>query len=914
MRPRHLLPLFALPLFALSCADLTSTAPAYVHESNELEGSAGPAAMTNKTDTSESALVGRFRSIPDTHNGVLEFPLEFYFNEEPVGLSYTTVRDHLFDVTNGRVVRARRVTPGSNLEWELTVAPDSLDVIELTNRTTASCEDDYAVCTVDGKRLMGTATAQVQPLVPTTSLPLTATFADLPDSHDGATPFTFQLRFSEEPVRLSHVWVQLLLLRVTNGRITAARRVTKGSNLAFFVTVQPSAASDISLTVVGTTDCDAQYAVCTVDGRMLVGGTSATVDVAEPPPNLGVGPPSVSDASPATGGSFTLSATVSNAGDGASVATTLRYRRSEDTTITSSDTQVGTDTVGALASGEASDQSVDLTAPLTAGAYYYGACVDAATTDNCSASVKVDVVEPPPSVPLTATFADLPDTHDGATAFTFQLRFSEEPADLSYVTVRDALLNVTNGSITDAGRATKGSNLAFIVTVQPSAGSDISLTVNGTADCDAQHAVCTVDGRMLAGGTSATVDMVEQPPNLGVGPPSVSDASPATGGSFTLSATVSNTGDGASVATTLRYRRSEDAMITSSDTQVGTDAVGALASGGASDQSVDLTAPSTAGAYYYGACVDEVAGESDTTDNCSASVKVDIRDPSAEHFDIDLLFTSNVNSTTRAAIEAVRDILEAIVWSTELTDIQMPATVECGRVSVDDVGVVDDIAVLFDVRYISGIGSQRDCYRTTEHDFPVFSLITLHQGEIGTLTDEEFEHLVLHELLHALGFSSTTFNNLDLVATRNGYPYFTGDSAVAAWVAAGGTEYYPDKVPLLPNDYHWQVIFFDDEIMGPLEGGILSAITLQALADMGYTVDLGFAEAFTVPKNAYNQARDNQAQDGFRRILDMSNDVLSQPVTVLDRYGTPVRVIQPPPGTIRRLRPRQEVWHDSPQT
>ena len=133
-------------------------------------------------------------------------------------------------------------------------------------------------------------------------------------------------------------------------------------------------------------------------------------------------------------------------------------------------------------------------------------------------------------------------------------------------------------------------------------------------------------------------------------------------------------------------------------------------------------------------------------------------------------------------------------------------------------------------------------------------------------------------------------------------------------MAAGGTEYYPDKVPLLPNDYHWQVIFFDDEIMGPLEGGILSAITLQALADMGYTVDLGFAEAFTVPKNAYNQARDNQAQDGFRRILDMSNDVLSQPVTVLDRYGTPVRVIQPPPGTIRRLRPRQEVWHDSPQT
>ena len=33
------------------------------------------------------------------------------------------------------------------------------------------------------------------------------------------------------------------------------------------------------------------------------------------------------------------------------------------------------------------------------------------------------------------------------------------------------------------------------------------------------------------------------------------------------------------------------------------------------------------GAYYYGACVDAVTDESDTTNNCSASVQVDVSEP-----------------------------------------------------------------------------------------------------------------------------------------------------------------------------------------------------------------------------------------------------------------------------------------------
>ena len=113
-------------------------------------------------------------------------------------------------------------------------------------------------------------------------------------------------------------------------------------------------------------------------------------------------------------------------------------------------------------------------------------------------------------------------------------------------------------------------------------------------------------------------------PDLVVQTPSVSDSSPNAGGAFTLSATVRNQGNGLSASTTLRYYRSPNATISTSDTAVGTDAVGGLAASGTSAESISLTAPSTAGTYYYGACVDPVSGESDTGNNCSNSSAVTV--------------------------------------------------------------------------------------------------------------------------------------------------------------------------------------------------------------------------------------------------------------------------------------------------
>ena len=113
-------------------------------------------------------------------------------------------------------------------------------------------------------------------------------------------------------------------------------------------------------------------------------------------------------------------------------------------------------------------------------------------------------------------------------------------------------------------------------------------------------------------------DQIQGNPDLVVVSPSVSDSAPTAGTKFTLSATVRNDGDGASEATTLRYYHSTDTTITTSDTEIGADALPGLGVSGSSSGSMEVTAQSTPGTYHYGACVDAVTDESDETNNCSS--------------------------------------------------------------------------------------------------------------------------------------------------------------------------------------------------------------------------------------------------------------------------------------------------------
>ena len=119
-------------------------------------------------------------------------------------------------------------------------------------------------------------------------------------------------------------------------------------------------------------------------------------------------------------------------------------------------------------------------------------------------------------------------------------------------------------------------------------------------------------------------DREPRAPDLVVSSVSANDPSVTAGATFTLNAIVENQGNGRSTSTTLRYYRSSDSTISRADSEVGTDALGTLSALASSAESIDLTATSTPGTYYYGACVDSVTGESNTDNNCSTGVRVTV--------------------------------------------------------------------------------------------------------------------------------------------------------------------------------------------------------------------------------------------------------------------------------------------------
>ena len=105
--------------------------------------------------------------------------------------------------------------------------------------------------------------------------------------------------------------------------------------------------------------------------------------------------------------------------------------------------------------------------------------------------------------PLTAAFEGLPEAHDGESAFTFRIVFSEA-VSVTPEAMRTRVLTVAGGAVTGAARVA-GESGAWAIEVTPDTREALSISLAPAADCAADGAVCTADGRALSIGAAHIV-------------------------------------------------------------------------------------------------------------------------------------------------------------------------------------------------------------------------------------------------------------------------------------------------------------------------------------------------------------------------------------------------------------------------
>ena len=216
-------------------------------------------------------------------------------------------------------------------------------------------------------------------------------------------------------------------------------------------------------------------------------------------------------------------------------------------------------------------------------------------------------------------------------------------------------------------------------------------------------------------------------------------------------------------------------------------------------------------------------------------------------FDIELVFLDDFTETQQRVLQhAARRWMAVIV--DDLPDYVFPQgwSGRCGGHSfeIPSGERIDDLRIYVATQQISahihGTGGP-NILREETH-LPVVGCMTFD------LSHANLPITGAHEIGHVLGFASEVWDKFGFYQNPpNGDGHFNGPLAIAAFDDAGGSDYTGMKVPLHNGESHWSVSVLEGELMTPYGGNSLSAITVQALADLGYGVEITQADPYTLP-------------------------------------------------------------------
>lgn len=279
-------------------------------------------------------------------------------------------------------------------------------------------------------------------------------------------------------------------------------------------------------------------------------------------------------------------------------------------------------------------------------------------------------------------------------------------------------------------------------------------------------------------------------------------------------------------------------------------------------------------------------------------------------FNIELVFINHGTPSQDEAIAAAAVRWMGIVRS-ELPDVDFSANPVAadaciaGQPLVND--VVDDLRIFVDLIPIDGpfgILAQAGWCLRRGSGLPIIGVMQFDVADLDLLAvTGNMGTLVIHEMGHVLGIGTLwdefgLLQNPSLPSSQGADTHFTGSLAIAAFDAAGGVTYTGGaKVPVEnmagvgSGDGHWRETPLDDELMTPFlnsgQPNPLSTISIQSLADLGYTVDVAQADSYS---KAF--AAPGRAPSVGGRMIWLQNDIYNGPLMVIDNNGRVIRVIR----------------------
>lgn len=258
-------------------------------------------------------------------------------------------------------------------------------------------------------------------------------------------------------------------------------------------------------------------------------------------------------------------------------------------------------------------------------------------------------------------------------------------------------------------------------------------------------------------------------------------------------------------------------------------------------------------------------------------------------FNIDVRFIGEASLPVRTAFaNAVAKWRRVIVGSTGTVNVNIAAG-DCGRWAPALSGSVQNIVIFARIDSIDGagtsgsgniLGQASPCY-VNANAIPFLGFMEFDSYDVDLLVARgQFEKVVLHEIGHVLGIGTVwNFRRTLLNTTVTGDPYYVGTEARTQFAAINTVTYGGNPVPVENTggtgtiNSHWRTSVMGRELMQGFAVNTaqpLSRITVGSLKDLGYTVNLAGADAFSLTaalRSGFGFDADVEAATPYRDVI-----------------------------------------------